>query len=57
MLVTGPRFEKTGIQPNLRSITHVANKAHVILRSFIVYTRMHDTMNLVQHVTFNTKEM
>ena len=43
----------------LRSITHAATKVHVLLWSFVVLTWMHDTIELVQHVTIwnNTKEM
>ena len=39
------------IHSKLRSIAHVATKVHVILRSFVVLTWMHDTIDVVQHVT------
>ena len=35
------------IHPKLHSITHVATKVHVILRSFVVLTWMCDTIELV----------
>ena len=35
------------IHSKLRSITPVATKVHVILRSFVVLTWMHDTIELV----------
>ena len=35
------------INSKLRSITHVATKVHVILRSFVVLTWMRDTIELV----------
>ena len=45
------------LHSKLCSITHVATKVHVILWSFVVLTWMHDTIELVQHVTLwnNTK--
>ena len=39
------------LHSKLRSITHVATKVHVILRSFVVLTWMSDTIQLVYHVT------
>jgi hypothetical protein len=47
------------VQSKLPSITPVATKVHVILRSLVVLPWMRDTNELVQHVTFwsNTKEM
>jgi hypothetical protein len=46
------------LHSKLPSITPLATKVHVILRSFVVLTRMHDTIELVQHVPLwnNTKE-
>ena len=38
------------VHSKLHSITPVATKVHVVLRSFIVLTWMHDTIELVQHV-------
>ena len=35
------------VHSKLRSITHLAIKVHVKLRSFIVLTWMHDTIELV----------
>jgi hypothetical protein len=35
------------IHSKLRSITHVATKVHVILRSFVVLTWMHNTSELM----------
>jgi hypothetical protein len=45
------------IHSKLRSITHVATKVHVTLQSFVVLTWVHDTRELVPHVTLwnNTK--
>ena len=37
----------SGIHSNLPNIMHVATKVHVILRRFIVLTRMHDNRELV----------
>jgi hypothetical protein len=47
------------VHSKLPSITPVATKVHMILRSFVVVSWLHDTSELVQHVTFwsNTKEM
>ena len=47
------------IHSKLHSITHVATNVHVLLLSFVVLTWMHDTIELMQHVTLrnNTKEM
>ena len=39
------------LQSKLHSITPVATKVHVILQSFVVFTWMRDTVELVQHVT------
>ena len=35
------------VHSKLRSITHVATKVHVLLRSFVVSTWMRDTIDLV----------
>ena len=45
------------VYSKLRSITHVATKVHVILRSFVLSIWMCDTIELVEHVTLwnNTK--
>ena len=40
----------------VRSITHVATKAHMILRSFVVFTWMRDTIEYGS-LWNNTKEM
>ena len=39
------------LHSKLRSITHVATIVHVILQSYVVFTWMRDTIELVQHVT------
>jgi hypothetical protein len=47
------------IHSNLGSITTMATKVHMILRSFVVLTWMRDVIELQQHVILwnNTKEM
>ena len=40
-------YRNKHVQSKLRSITHVATKVHVIIRSFVVLTWMHDTSELV----------
>ena len=50
---------KINVHSQLRSITPMATKVHMMLQSFVVLTWMRDTRELVQHVTLwnNTKEM
>ena len=40
-------YAKDLIHYKFRSITHVATKAHVILRGFVMLTWMRDTIELV----------
>ena len=42
-----PDFVVKLLHSKLRSITHVATKVHMILRSFVVLTWMRDTIELV----------
>ena len=42
---------KNGVHIKPGSITHVATKVQVMLRSFVVLTWMRDIVELVQHVT------
>ena len=50
---------RVAIHSKLCSITPMAIKVHVVLRSFVVLSWMHDAVELVWHVTLwnNTKEM
>jgi hypothetical protein len=43
----GRQFWCRYVHPKLRSITPVATKVHVILRSFVVVIWMHDNIELV----------